>query len=64
VLSVLLCCFLLWPIYVNYRDVPTFTTVVSTNYPVWNIEFPAVTVCSNNKVIMSRLEAARKKFNK
>ena len=29
-------------------------TVEQTNYPIWNIYFPAVTICSNNKVVESQ----------
>ena len=42
--------FLIYPIYVKWRTSPTFTSIDSTNYPVWHIEFPAVTVCSNMKI--------------
>ena len=47
--------FLMWPIYTKYRDFPTVTTVIETNYPVYKVDFPAVTICSNNKVIEKSL---------
>lgn len=34
----------------RFQTTPTITTVETINYPIWNLEFPAVTVCSNNKV--------------
>ena len=43
------------PIYEKYRTSPTVTTVSETNYPVWDINFPAVTICSNNKIIETQL---------
>lgn len=42
------------PIYHKWQVVPTITTVETTNYPIWNIHFPAVTICSNNKVVMTQ----------
>lgn len=34
-------------------------------YGIWNIEFPAVTICSNNKVVARKLRASlrRKPWN-
>ena len=43
------------PIYEKYRTSPTVTTVSETNYPVWGINFPAVTIYSNNKIIETQL---------
>ena len=36
---------------------PILTSLESTNYPVWEIDFPGVTVCSPNKVNKARMEA-------
>ena len=46
------------PIYDKWRTQPTFTSIATTNYAVWNIHFPAVTICSNNKVVKKNLRAA------
>ncbi len=54
------CFFLLHESYNKYLHNPTITTVVSTNYPVWNIEFPAVTVCPNNRAITQCIRMAKK----
>ena len=46
---------LMIPIYEKYQESKTITSIKTTNYPVWNINFPGVTICSNNKVSKSRL---------
>ena len=48
------------PIFEKYRESKTITTVDTTNYPIWNIDFPGITVCSNIRVSASRLNAALK----
>ena len=53
--SCILCGFLVYPIYSKWQNTPTITSVEETNYPIWNIYFPAVTVCSNNKVVESQI---------
>ena len=50
--------YLILPIYQKYVDFPTVTTVIETNYPVYKVDFPAVTICSNNKIIESSLKRA------
>ena len=35
---------------------PTLTSLDSTNHPVWEIDFPGVTICSPNKVDKIRME--------
>ena len=32
--------------YMDWKNNPVLTTVVSTGYPIENIEFPAVTICA------------------
>ena len=34
---------------------PTITTLDSTDHPVWQINFPGVTVCPANKVVENKL---------
>lgn len=34
----------------RFQTTPTITTVETNNYPIWNIKFPAITICNNNKV--------------
>ena len=52
---------LIEPIYSKWRSSPTFTSIETTNHPVWNIYFPAVTICSNNKVMKDQFENVLKK---
>ena len=40
---------------------PTIVSPQSTNYPIWNIYFPAITICSNNKVVDGQLKRVTKK---
>ncbi len=35
------------PIMRKWHNSPTFTSIKTTNFPVWEIPFPGVTVCSN-----------------
>lgn len=44
---------LLW-ISLNWNaETPTMTVIESTNYPTYNLPFPAVTICSMNKISKS-----------
>ncbi|KAJ9578620.1 hypothetical protein L9F63_005110 [Diploptera punctata] len=40
----------------RFQDSPTVTNVETTNYPIWNIPFPAVTLCNNNQVYKPTVE--------
>lgn len=44
------------PIYNKWLNLPMMTSIKSTNYPIWNISFPAVTICSNNKIDVKQLD--------
>ena len=48
------------PIMEKYKNTKTITTVDTTNYPISNIGFPAVTVCSNIKISKSLFSSAMK----
>ncbi|XP_059083405.1 pickpocket protein 28-like [Tigriopus californicus] len=65
VCSIVLCSFLIQPIYSKWRTDPTFTTISSTDYPVWNLDFPAFTICPNVRVDPWRLDRlfAEKEWN-
>ncbi|KAF4533185.1 hypothetical protein B566_EDAN001727, partial [Ephemera danica] len=39
--------------WLRYESAPTVTAVESTHFPVWNLPFPAVTVCDPNQVRIS-----------
>ena len=49
------------PIYTKWSTNPTIVSPESTNYAIWNIYFPAVTICSNNKVLDGQLKRIVKK---
>ena len=36
----------------KYMNDPTTTGLKTTDYPIWNIDFPGVTICPNTKVKM------------
>ena len=40
------------PLYDRFTNNPIIRSIESNNYPIENISFPAVTICSNNKVII------------
>ena len=43
-------CIIFAPLYNKFRDKPIIRSVEDLHYPIENIDFPAVTICSNNKV--------------
>jgi amiloride-sensitive sodium channel len=59
--GMLLCGSLIYPVYNKWQTVPTITSVATTNHPIWSIYFPAVTICSNNKVVASQFRAILKR---
>ena len=48
------------PIWEKYKNTKTITTVDTTNYPISNIDFPGVTVCSNIRISNSLFISAMK----
>ncbi|XP_059471039.1 sodium channel protein Nach-like [Neocloeon triangulifer] len=38
----------------RYLESPTATAVETTNFPVWKVPFPAVTICDPNQVVLSK----------
>ena len=59
--SFILSIVLMTPILTKYIETPTITSIGTTSYPIWKIDFPAVTVCSNNKVVSKQLKAVGKR---
>ena len=43
------------PIWARWNEKPTITTLDSTDHPVWEIDYPAVTICPANKVVEEKL---------
>ncbi|XP_055530563.1 sodium channel protein Nach-like [Wyeomyia smithii] len=42
--------------WIRFKNTPTITTIETTSYPIWNIPFPAVTICNINKIDKSRVK--------
>ena len=51
-----LCVYIILPVYDKYENTPTVTTVSDTHDPVWNLNFPAITICSNNRIVESLVD--------
>lgn len=49
-LSLIFTVVLMLLVYNRYRTTPTITTIETNNFPIWNVNFPAVTICEINKV--------------
>ena len=49
------------PILNKYIESPTIISPKTTNYPIWNIHFPAVTICSNNKIMSDQFKKVLKR---
>jgi hypothetical protein len=47
-------------VWTQYSTSPTITSIESTHFPIWNIPYPAVTVCQVNKVHLSAAVALYK----
>ena len=58
--SFTLCVFMVLPFYTKWQTQHTITTVDETNYPIWNINFPAITICSNNKIVQHSFDLLMK----
>ena len=50
------CVFLISEIWIRWLTQPTITTVERTDYEVWNIFYPGVSFCSNNKMDINAWE--------
>ncbi|XP_039306787.1 pickpocket protein 28 [Solenopsis invicta] len=48
-LSIMFCVLLMMRLWANYSKNPIITSIYPSN-PIWDIPFPAVTICNNNKV--------------
>lgn len=50
ILGIVFAVILIMLVYERFQSTPTITTVETNNFPIWNVQFPAVTICNNNKV--------------
>lgn len=48
-LSIVFCVILMLRLWANYSNNPIVTTIYTSN-PIWDVSFPAITICNNNKV--------------
>ncbi len=66
IFSVILTLVFMIPQFTKMKNSPFITSVETTNHPIWNIDFPAVTICSNNKVMDKQLrkEVGNEPWNK
>ena len=46
----------------KWKTSPLLVSFDSTVTPIWNIPFPAVTICNMNRVLASRVEYVEKKY--
>lgn len=44
----------------RFTKTPTTTTIETTAYPIWEIEFPAITICNHNKVYLPSARSINK----
>ncbi len=54
-MGVLISSLLIGPAYHKWNISPTYTSIRTTNYPVWKMAFPGVTICSNLVIHPDRL---------
>ncbi|XP_026467426.1 sodium channel protein Nach-like, partial [Ctenocephalides felis] len=49
-------------IWVDFVAKPTATTIESTQYPIWEVPFPAIAICPVNKISKKKAEAYAEKL--
>ncbi|XP_011699645.1 PREDICTED: pickpocket protein 28-like [Wasmannia auropunctata] len=59
--SIVFCVILMLRLWANYSNNPIVTTIYTSN-PIWNVPFPAVTICNNNKVYRPHADLIAKDF--
>jgi hypothetical protein len=55
----------IYMVYIEYDSKdsnPTLTALDTARYPIWNIDFPAVTLCGINRIQKSRIFTASEKW--
>lgn len=46
----------------RFTSAPVIITLETTNEPIWDLKFPAVTICNNNKVYAPAAEKLKPKL--
>ncbi|XP_061515661.1 sodium channel protein Nach-like [Anopheles gambiae] len=54
-LSMLGCCVMIYKTYVKWNQTPIIVTFSEKTTPVWDIHFPAITICPETKVPANKL---------
>lgn len=49
-ISLLTCCYFIYKVYRKWDETPVIVTFSEKSTPIWDIPFPAVTICSETKV--------------
>lgn len=62
VISVSLCCSFYMLLSERYGDKKLQTVIEDPQYPVFHVQFPAVAVCTDNRINWSKLEEAKAEF--
>lgn len=62
VISVTLCCSFYMLLSDRYGDKKLQTVIEDPQYPVFHVQFPAVAVCTDNRINWSKLEEAKAQF--
>lgn len=60
VLSGLFCCYLIYLQLNRYHMKRINTSIETIGYPVWEVDFPAVTICNVNAVCKNKTEKFKK----
>ena len=53
-MGIILSIIIMYPVYDRYQNNPIITTINDLSYPISEINFPAVTICPNNRYIYDR----------
>ncbi|XP_011631255.2 pickpocket protein 28-like [Pogonomyrmex barbatus] len=57
--SIVFCVILMMRLWANYSNNPIVTTIYTSN-PIWDVSFPGVTICNNNKVYRAHADPIAK----
>ena len=52
--------YMIWGLVEKFDNSPIIMSIEETNYPVYKVQFPAVTICSNSRVVRKNFEKAMK----
>lgn len=53
IVSLLLALYLIYDLFTKMQDSPVIVSLGKSFTPIWDIPFPAVTICSENKILKS-----------